>query len=278
MQSRTVSVLAGAEMFEGLVISPAQLRMKLATMASLARAQWIAVAKRRLVSTEQDYVNAIQPEIVGETSAIIQLVGDDNDLANDIEWGRPPYDMRITHLKAGGKSKVSQKTGFRSLSVPFRHTLSGTGRVGPVVGSVYGGASGLRKAITEAARKLSMSTGTRGDMKWGGRLPASNAGPVLKPTRPGHAGHGSSIYQGMVKIGKPGGRHNQYMTFRMISNNPESIPGSWMHPGIKAHHFMDEVQDFMLRVGFPTVMAEDLPNPSVTQAEVTRDRPDRERD
>ena len=43
--------------------------------------------------------------------------------------------------------------------------------------------------------------------------------------------------QGMVVMGSP--KHSQFMTFRIVSVN--SPPGSWMHPGIKARHYLGNI-------------------------------------
>jgi hypothetical protein len=215
-------------------------RLKL--LANMARTEWVAES-RVLVSSQSAYRAGIQPEVVeqqgGKANAYIVLSG---TLPNMVEQGCPPFDLRETVLKSP-KAHTS-KAGYRYMAIPFRHMLPGaTGRNAPAIGSAYAGskynmgnlvAMGLAKAVTDLAKKL------RGKK----RIGEADGGPLLRDR------HVTGIYTGMQRQTKQYEKATQakYGTFRMISTNPASMRSdaggmNWMHPGIKARHLADRVQE-----------------------------------
>jgi hypothetical protein len=253
----TLMSLATGEVFEAM----------LTNIATAAEAKWGALASQNLSGQSREtYLKGIQPIEVEVGSRVITLVG---WLANAIEQGQDPYDMRDTLL--GPKSSLRRKAagGGYYGHVPFRHGTPGTaGMAGTPMGRQYGptgpasravgdrmttqDAASMGKRIHKAAMRLeeTIQKGPGGKTEWGGRLPKGMA-PKLLPSqlqRPtGINIHKTDIFAGMVRT-----RHvyeastdPMYMTWRTISSkNPEG----WHHPGIEARHLAEQVRDYVIEV------------------------------
>jgi len=238
----------------------------LSDVAAGARNEWIRLARQRLHSSKEAYVDGIQPVEVLPRMRVIALVG---WLPNAIENGAEPYDMRETLLGPGSTIRRQGKKGAYA-SVPFRHGTPGSrGQSGTPMGAAYGpthsgsrragdlmspqGARELGTRIYDMAKRLSPTKVGQGQRtRWGERLPAGFA-PLLRGANPAHPdprmrqGHKTDIYAGMVRE-----RHTyekatqtQYMTWRTIS---EASPQGWIHPGIEAHHLVDQVSAYVDRI------------------------------
>lgn len=135
-------------------------------------------------------------------------------LAQMVEYGVTPFDMRDTLLRTTTKSIRRSKKGHLYLYVPFRIT---TRKI-----REYGGS-----AAEKAARALGPYPTSRN------RLPEGMA-PKLDPY------HATDPLAGLVRIpnATPGGG-SMYMTWRTISQNGKP----WIHKGIKARHFMRQVSE-----------------------------------
>ena len=173
-------------------------------------------------------------------------------LPNMLENGSPAYDMRQTVLSSP-KAKTS-KAGFKFMAIPFRHGTPGSaGLAGKPMGQPYA-------KTTSFGDSLAFSGGM--DPKAARRAGREiyNAAKSGQPIKTGDAGlgrlrerHASGLYEGMKRVKEPTGG-GQYMTFRMISTNPDSIRSdaggqSWTHPGIKARQIFMHV-DQQMKEGF----------------------------
>jgi hypothetical protein len=73
--------------------------------------------------------------------------------------------------------------------------------------------------------------------------------------------HSSSLYEGMIREEKTYSKatQSQYMTFRMITENPlsQTDPRKWQHPGIKAKRLAVKTMQHMHRV-IPALVEENL--------------------
>ena len=249
-----------------LGLSQAQIAANVATLAHLARAEWVRVAKRDLHSTERDYTGAILPVQLHGMTALVILEG---VFPNMLEDGWAPHDLRDTILRSG-KAKMS-KAGYRYMIIPFATsiTASATGRNAPKLGSGYTDAFAAQrsKELAKALRKLSATTSTVGPMApgalhrfqvgpvlpggrktttWGQSLAAENAGPLAR------ARHAAPLAAGTYRFekGYAGGSQATYGSFRVISENPatkrsDSGGANWHHPGLVARHFVREVADYV---------------------------------
>lgn len=223
------------------VLGPDFIEAVLDDVASMARAKWIRLAQQELTSSKRDYIDGIQEVSGSGMERMITLLG---VMPVMVELGTPPFDMRQT-LLTGGKGKVS-KAGHRYRSIPFRHgTPTSKGQAGAAMGSQYGpvgsgsmsssGAAQLGKSIYDQAKRL------RGKSSLGRRTTYVDQGgaklqvPKLAPH------HSTDIFAGMRRTTKQYkvGSGAQYTTFRTIS---EANPAGWIHPGIRAHNFRQEVE------------------------------------
>ena len=211
------------------------------TLHSIAvgiRDLWVDAARRTLNTSLSAYIGKSGENIrvIKRSKMLYEVVlGMDGDMANKIESGSGPYDLKPLILR-GSLSRI----------VPF--TLGDVigGEVSSVGGSASqsGGATGqqdvtrqvLRAMIATGLPTLSQSKLTA--LAAEGMIP-TGAAQKLK------SHHKSSIYAGLSKLhrsasnarrNRSGGGGESFTggTFRTISSN--SSAGSWKHPGFKARN------------------------------------------
>lgn len=217
-----------------------------AILPSVARAvEQVAIAGQ---ARWQEAVHAVPGLWIGERQAYeasIKLrqvsvyeweIYSDYKYVEDIESGRPPYDMKRM-LDTSLKVRVN-KQGRRYLIIPMRHNTPGNTAHAPAMPpEIHAEAKQLSKSrIVGRGSRLS-GTGawdTRSHLParvrsrkyvWGGRLPEGLA-PKLR------ASHATDPYAGMVRM-KVATGGSQYMTFRtMVEGSPKWIiparPGLWI--------------------------------------------------
>lgn len=197
-----------------------------------------AVHAAPLWAGERDaYANTIRAY---QTGALAWEIVSDYKYVEDIEGGRPPYDLKRM-LSTSMKVRISAK-GRRYLIIPFRHNTPGNeahARAMPL--GIYKEAADMQpSAVVGHGTRLSgtgaWDTKTKKPARvrarkyvWGDRLPAGLA-PRLKPA------HKSDPYAGMVRFtnAKPNGqRYSSYITFRVMAEGQPgwiipSRPGLWI--------------------------------------------------
>lgn len=265
-----------------IIMDPPMIAGNMVTrLGHLARTHLVTLAQAELRSSARDYVAGIQPlELVSTGTGPVAKLKLTGSLANMVEHGAGPWDLRSTLLKPGGKGVRQSKTGHLYMAVPFRHMGAGTsGKNAPALGSQFteegqqphhrgfkgsmtaSEAFGLGLGIQQKAKKLAASTGAPGGKtQWGGRLDADLA-PALRQR------HAGDIFAGMVRQTKKYEKATgaQYVSFRMISNNPGSFrwdsqsksvkfgrgtsqgtqEKNWTHPGITARHLFPKTQAYL---------------------------------
>jgi hypothetical protein len=209
-----------------------------------AREYWIALAWENLNSSRNMYIRGISPVNIEGTTASITLRG---SIANMVEKGAPPVDLRTLYLVTGSKVAYNED-GSATLYryVPFTHKSdTATSDQGQPMGNPYkktvDNAAEIGRDVYQHAKSLSPTTSTPGGgNNWGERM-GSGYAPKLKQA------HQSDIYQGMYrqeKTYKDATQTSQYMTFRTISTkNPEG----WMRPAIKPRNLSQKVQNYIVR-------------------------------
>lgn len=197
-----------------------------------------AVQAAPLWEGERDaYSNSIRAEQIGPLEWVLRA---DYKYVEDIESGRPPYDMKKM-LNTSLRVRVSSK-GRRYLIIPMRHNTPGnTALARPMPKDVHAQAQRLKPSeITGHGQRLSgtgawdINTKSPAQVRarkylWGGRL-AAGAAPKLSPS------HKSDPYAGMVRFKADGGsgkRSSVYLSFRvMVEGSPGWIiparPGMWI--------------------------------------------------
>lgn len=208
----------------------------------LVQRTWLEAASGREVSfngrtfsirrISGEYVRSISDGLVypdgGDTLA--GRVTADVPYARTIEEGTPARDMKPGLL--GGEKVRRAKDGSLYTIIPFRHGTPGAATLAPLPRAVYDQARTLARSQITGTYRGRNAWGRftrRHRYQWGGRL--GDMGPgAHRDQPPGHEyTHTTSIYSGLVKMGKPG--HTQYMTFRVVSS--KSPPNSWWRPAVE---------------------------------------------
>jgi len=186
-----------------------------------------------------------------------------DDVVHWLEYGLAPFDMKMTHTK-GQKSRIvkprrgpngkmimswTQKrkdgstytvhAGDPYLIIPMRHKIKGKGQEGqksledvyPEVKRQMQGDDFTRSKVTkspEQSGKVSpnywrQAVG-RAKYSWGSKFSFPETDEYKN-------------LQGLVAMGPP--KQSQFMSFRVVSVN--SPAASWMHPGIKARHNLENI-------------------------------------
>lgn len=214
-------------------------------IAQSAHAQWVAYASGaplpdgRVIGTRTGtYLRSIQLDRRGDFEWEVFA---DAPHADAIEAGMPARDLK-TMLNTSFKVRVT-KDGKRYLIIPFRWGTPGTVTFGKNVmpSSVHRLWTGVNKLqssmIVGHSRRLSGTgawsvkthqpvTVRQRHYLWGDRV----TGGQLKQA--GVTGQQARHMQGMVRMDRPGGRHSQFMTFRVMSEDSSgwlapARPGYW---------------------------------------------------
>lgn len=180
------------------------------------------------------YADTIRVEHTGPYSA--QIVSD-YKYVEDIENGRPPYDMKRM-LDTSMKVRVSKK-GRRYLIIPFRHNTPGNDALAkPMPADIYAQAKDLSASRITSQGMRRSGTGAYGVQKagkfrsaflvrnnrykWGDKLPAGLA-PKMRTE------HKTDPYASMYRFEAktPGGKnYSTYITFRVMAEGQSA----WILP------------------------------------------------
>jgi hypothetical protein len=170
------------------------------------------------------------------------------DIADWIENGTKELDMKTTH-PYGPQSRISQRTGYPYLIVPFQWgTKAGTARVGPkniIPKQLLRMMRSKQFKASTVKNETYQSPNARGEMvnrntyTWGNRAKGSDFSGTIEQKR---------FADGMVRFeegsaaDRPGKkRYGGYFTFRIIS----AAPGAkgWIKPATPARHVTKAVMD-----------------------------------
>lgn len=206
-------------------------------------ANWEALAKKKLKSTREEYIQNIIHVDKGRFNKQIILTG---VVPNMVEQGASAFDIKEGFRKSpkvrytipvyGKKGNMLRSGGDWYLTIPFRIGVPGTlgqaGFTGQMPQEVY-----------DIMRKRGNRIALRADeIPAPYNIPQSRAAIQVTPQNPYYAQytHKSSIYEGLTKRTAQYGKttQNTYGTFRRAGAN--SDPLSWIHKGISAYRLADE--------------------------------------
>jgi hypothetical protein len=197
-----------------------ELHQAVLTMAERAREDWqTAIYHAKLWQGERDhYANSIKIEETGPYAARIWA---EYRYAEEIETGRPAYDMKVM-LRTSNKTRMGKKGLY--LIIPFRHNIK------TMPAAVYKAAKALAPSkVTSIGTRVSATGATVAQNKyaWGGRLKSGAVPQMLRK----HAG--------MVKFEQstPGAARSGYLTFRVMSQNSTG----WIKPAQPGIHLLAKV-------------------------------------
>lgn len=233
-------------------------------IAKQTQANWMkAVYRAKLWSGEKDaYATSIAWQMTGDFSAVVQT---DYKNADEIETGRPPYDLKQM-LNTSPKVRRT-KDGRRFMIIPFRQNTTGYDALtSSMPQDVYDAGSTLKaSSIVGQAKRMSgemtsmhpvwgtralkkqtpfaSNIKTRGPMlvnksiyKWGGKLDTSGMTGLSDAQK--------KRYNGMVRMegSTPGGgRYSQFMTFRVMMEGS----AGWIIPAKPGLYLAKKVADKM---------------------------------
>ena len=206
-------------------------------------ANWEALAKKKLKSTREEYIQNIIHVDKGRFNKQIILTG---VVPNMVEQGASAFDLKEGFRKSpkvrytipvyGKKGNMLRSGGDWYLTIPFRIGVPGTlgqaGFTGQMPQEVY-----------DIMRKRGNRIALRADeIPAPYNIPQSRAAIQATPQNPYYAQytHKSSIYESLTKRTAQYGKttQNTYGTFRRAGAN--SDPLSWIHKGISAYRLADE--------------------------------------
>jgi hypothetical protein len=176
-----------------------------------------SIATRKLHTTKQQYLDAIQSKMQEEYVLVIEL---DKDawLANALEKGCSPFDMKEGHLKSP-KAKIS-KEGFRYRVIPISKDKSG--------GSASSNpkSQALKQKIQDVLIKPKFAF-RKLKLHMDGSVSTSEAVKTNDPDIKGlyRIRHYKTPALAEAKQGS-----TSYVMFRVMSEKPGSA--EWMHPGL----------------------------------------------
>jgi hypothetical protein len=204
------------------------MRKAVRDLATLTRAQIHLEVQSELHSTRKIYLDNLSDAT--ESSPGVWTITLDEPAFFIEEGIEPNHDMKPDLLK-GKPYRV----------IPFKYNTAPTETV-----------PSTQLLITEIKKKLrnekipykkieynkdgSPKVGKLHDLRWGTQIPGGNQIPGRGNTP---QLKGLSIYQ---QITKSGNVRRDILTFRTVSAGPKS-QGKWLHPGLKAKHYMDKAFD-----------------------------------
>lgn len=220
------------------------------TASSFVRYTWMTLAQKTFKASTGQYARSIKVRMLTPFQHEIYT---DHPIADILEHGAKRYDMKTTH-PFGEKSRVVKKTVTRKgrivrkegdpyLVVPFRQGVP-SARRNPMSESAY---EHLRRMINSGEFDVS---GIKASPKKSKKVEPNYKGELIPRATYnwGDRLRDSSLdkLEGLVAMKAPSGpieSRTQYMTFRVISVN--SPAHKWIHPGIKAHDFMEKVRNIV---------------------------------
>ena len=253
--ARTVEIdLSGLIEKFPVIISDEMVRMVMNQIANAAHAKWVQLAADGLQSSRTDYIQGIQPVVLKDKTATIQLVG---TLPTMIELGWEGGFLHETLLDEEFRGVRISQDGSRYRAIPFRHKAPTSGHQGgQPMGSQF-----IQKAKSMAAPHATVADAVKLGKKVhraakklqpGQRLKAGLA-PKLRPH------HTTDIFAGMkvnkqpVGAGKAvSGHQRTYTTFRTIS---DAVPDKWFHPGIAPRDYAEDVAEHVGKIAAPAFEA-----------------------
>lgn len=206
-------------------------------------ANWEALAKKKLKSTREEYIQNIIHVDKGRFNKQIILTG---VVPNMVEQGASAFDIKEGFRKSpkvrytipvyGKKGNMLRSGGDWYLTIPFRIGVPGTLGQAGFTGQ-------MPQEIYDIMRKRGNRIALRADeIPAPYNIPQTRAAIQATPQNPYYAQytHKSSIYEGLTKRTAQYGKttQNTYGTFRRAGAN--SDPLSWIHKGISAYRLADE--------------------------------------
>lgn len=240
-----IDVSSLAAQFKELAIeAEREITKAVAGLAAMTHARVAEQAAQKLKSSLKDFQDNLGFEEVQPGIWVVSI----DQPAMWIEEGiEPGHDMKPDLLK---NAEVSPN-GKRHRVIPFNHSAAPTSRnanADRIVQELKSGLNAINKQRKQADPKSGNISITKIEKNADGSPRVGKLHefdiPSDKPTA--NAKHpalkGVTIYQS--KSGSTGNIRRDVLTFRTVSDG--SDPNSWIHPGYKANHFLDDAEVWAL--------------------------------
>jgi hypothetical protein len=186
-------------------------------------------AFKKLNTTAVEYITAVDVQLKGDV--LLVEIDPDNWIANAVESGADPFNMKETHLN-GPNTRISKK-GFRYKIIPIGKDPN---RKGPNTekGQKY------QKMVQDALKTPSFGR-TFLNYLPNGKMAELQEVVSGNPMLSGF--YRTRVYDNAQDM-KSNKKKWSYVLFRVMSENPASI-SKWEHPGIKPQHFLKDTERWL---------------------------------
>lgn len=196
----------------------------------LTRQHIQSVANKKLHTTKEKYMDALTIEM--DNNVLMVEIDPANWIANAVESGADPFNMKDTHLR-GPNTRVSRQ-GYRYKIIPIGKDPSGPGS-NTEKGQAY------QKAVQQA---LKAPTFGRSFLRYlpNGKIAEMQEVVSGDPMLSGF--YRTRVYDSGKELANSKGKKWGYVLFRVISENPNSI-AKWDHPGIRPQHILKDTERWL---------------------------------
>jgi len=204
-------------------------------------------ANEKLETSKDEYLNALSAEIKGDV--MIVEIDANNWVANAVEAGSDPFDMKRKHLQSP-KARFS-KSGFKYLIIPMGKDPNQRGP-STTKGQLY------QKKLKEVLHKPSLGQSFLKHLpngKIAEMQQVLTADPMMKGL------YKTRTFDNAAEM-KNTKKKWGYVLFRIMSDNPKSV-GKWEHPGIRPQHILKDTEKWIHNnIGdiYESILQEELDN------------------
>lgn len=187
-------------------------------------------AFKKLHSTKFEYISAVDVELKGDT--LVVEIDPDNWIANAVESGADPFNMKETHLN-GPKTRISRQ-GFRYKIIPIGKDPNHPGP-GTEKGKMY------QEAVKKALEKPVLGRAFIKHLP-GGKIAEMQEVLSGNPMLSGF--YKTRVHDSAEDMSKNKQKKWSYVLFRVISEKPTSV-AKWDHPGIRPQHILKDTERWL---------------------------------
>jgi hypothetical protein len=203
-------------------------------LAASTYAKSVEMARDKLKSTYNTYVDALQYEKITDNIWVVSL---DMDKAGWIEDGRKAGFMEEL---LRGKSAKTSKTGKKYAVIPFQHNKNPS-QQSPKALNLTNQVKDFLEKKNVSYQKLEFNKDGSPKMGLLHKFDIESAKPSEKAQHP--ALKGLAIYQ---RKNAEGQVKRDIMTFRVITEDHKA-DGRWVHPGRQPAHIIDDVYNWAIQ-------------------------------
>lgn len=191
-------------------------------------------ANKKLDTTKSNYLNSLNIKV--ENSVLIVEIDKDNWLANAVESGISPFNMKDGHLKSP-KAKIG-KSGYRYMRIPIGKKES------PVKDHLSEISQEYQRRINEVLSNKPKFSLSKTTVKPTGQVYESQKLMTTDPMLQGF--YRTRVHESVEAVysGKSKPKW-EFVMFRTMSENPLSR-SKWDHPGIQGNYILKSTERWLI--------------------------------